>query len=104
MFDSCPGTSRLRTPTLTIKKCPRCNEDIEIFSSDEKISISSLHLGHFLIVRVGVRKREVPGQLSNMNSSYSALRHFSYKLFERDLVMILLAPPYLITLIRYRAV
>ena len=32
LFGSCPGTSHLRTPTLTIKKCPRCGEDVEIFS------------------------------------------------------------------------
>src|SRR5659263_69665 len=47
MFDSCPGTSRLRTPTLTIKKCPRCNEDIEIFSSDVKVKCSKCGLEVF---------------------------------------------------------
>ena len=34
-------------------------------TSDEKISTSSPQRGHFLIVRVGVRKRAVPGQLLN---------------------------------------
>jgi hypothetical protein len=47
MFGSCPGTSRLRTPTLTIKKCPRCNEDIEIFSSDVKVRCSKCGLEVF---------------------------------------------------------
>jgi len=37
VFGSCPGTSLLRTPTLTIKKCPRCGEDVEVFSSDVKV-------------------------------------------------------------------
>jgi hypothetical protein len=36
-----------------------------------------LHCGHFLIVRVGVRKRDVPGQLPNIIISYAALRFFS---------------------------
>ncbi|HYA33488.1 MAG TPA: hypothetical protein VEG65_05780 [Candidatus Bathyarchaeia archaeon] len=38
LFGNCPGTSHLRTPTLTIKRCPRCGEDVEVFSSDIKVN------------------------------------------------------------------
>ena len=34
MFDKCPGAANMRIPTLKIKKCPECNGDIEIFSTD----------------------------------------------------------------------
>ncbi len=34
MYDACPGTSRLRTPTLDIKICPNCGSEIELFSTD----------------------------------------------------------------------
>ena len=34
MFDRCPGAANVRTPTLTIKKCPECGEEIEVFSND----------------------------------------------------------------------
>ena len=27
MLDHCPGAANLRTPTLTIKKCPQCGEE-----------------------------------------------------------------------------
>ena len=37
MHDHCPGTANLRTPTLTIKKCPQCGEEVEIFSNDVKV-------------------------------------------------------------------
>lgn len=37
MLDHCPGTANLRTPTLSIKKCPQCGEDVEIFSNDLKV-------------------------------------------------------------------
>jgi len=39
-------------------------------TSDEKISTSSPQRGHFLIVRVGVRKRAVPGQLLNNTTPF----------------------------------
>ena len=38
MFDHCPGSAGLRTPTLTIKECPRCGHDVEVFSSDIKVA------------------------------------------------------------------
>lgn len=34
MLDHCPGGSAIRTPTLEIKKCPRCGSEVEIFSND----------------------------------------------------------------------
>ena len=32
----CAGKSALGTPTLKIVKCPKCGEDIELFSTDVK--------------------------------------------------------------------
>ena len=40
MFRECPGAANLRTPTLTIKKCPQCGEEVEIFSNDRKVKCS----------------------------------------------------------------
>lgn len=37
MYDSCPGVSKLKTPTLTIKICPNCGSEIELFSTDVSI-------------------------------------------------------------------
>jgi hypothetical protein len=37
MFDRCPGAADQRTPTLTIKKCPQCGEEVEVFSNDFKV-------------------------------------------------------------------
>lgn len=34
MFDKCPGASNIKTPTITIKTCPQCGEEIEFFSTD----------------------------------------------------------------------
>jgi len=47
LFSNCPGTAHLRTPTLTIKKCPRCGEDVEVFSSDIKVQCSNCGLTIF---------------------------------------------------------
>jgi len=38
MDDFCPGSSFIRTPTLTIKECPECGAEIEIFSNDKSIN------------------------------------------------------------------
>jgi transposase len=38
MFDRCPGAANIRTPTLTIKKCPGCGGEVEVFSSDFKVT------------------------------------------------------------------
>ncbi|MEW6181557.1 MAG: hypothetical protein AB1500_00045 [Bacillota bacterium] len=34
MLDHCPGGGAIRTPTLEIKKCPRCGSEVELFSND----------------------------------------------------------------------
>jgi predicted RNA-binding Zn-ribbon protein involved in translation (DUF1610 family) len=34
MFDKCPGTANIRTPELKLKKCPQCDEEVEIFSNE----------------------------------------------------------------------
>jgi ribosomal protein S27E len=41
MLDHCPGAANIRTPTLTIKKCPRCGEDGEVFSNDVTVTCST---------------------------------------------------------------
>ena len=41
MFDHCPGTADLRTPTLTIKRCPQCGKEVEVFSNDVKVTCSN---------------------------------------------------------------
>lgn len=38
MFGQCPGSANIRTPTLSIKKCPECGHDIEMFSTDLKVA------------------------------------------------------------------
>lgn len=38
MLDRCPGSANIRTPTLSIKKCPECGCDVELFSSDAKVA------------------------------------------------------------------
>ena len=40
MFDHCPGTANLRTPTLTIKACPHCGAEVEVFSNDRVVHCS----------------------------------------------------------------
>jgi len=40
MLDHCPGAANIRTPTLTIKQCPRCGEEIEVFSNDVSVKCS----------------------------------------------------------------
>ncbi len=41
IFDKCPGAANLRTPTLSIKKCPKCGEEVEVFSNDLKVKFSN---------------------------------------------------------------
>jgi len=38
ILDTCPGVKDLKTPTLIIKICPKCGEEVEIFSSDTQVS------------------------------------------------------------------
>ena len=40
MLDYCPGAANLRTPTLTIRKCPQCGEEVELFSNDVSVTCS----------------------------------------------------------------
>jgi NADH pyrophosphatase NudC (nudix superfamily) len=40
MLDHCPGAASLRTPTLTINKCPQCGEEVELFSNDMSVKCS----------------------------------------------------------------
>jgi ribosomal protein S27AE len=53
------------TPTLTIKKCPQCGEDVEIFSSDAKVQCSTCGLTIFndmnLCIRWCARAKECWG-------------------------------------------
>ena len=32
--EGCAGIAHLRTPTLAVKKCPKCGNEVEFFSSD----------------------------------------------------------------------
>jgi len=41
MLDRCPGAANMRTPTITIKKCPKCGGDVEVFSTDMKVNCLS---------------------------------------------------------------
>ena len=34
MFDKCPGASKILMPTIKLKKCPECGEEVEIVSTD----------------------------------------------------------------------
>ncbi len=38
MLDHCPDASNLWTPTLSIKKCPQCGNEVEVFSNDLKVT------------------------------------------------------------------
>jgi rRNA maturation protein Nop10 len=41
MLFKCPGASSIRTPTITIKKCPKCGGEVELFSVDMKVDCPS---------------------------------------------------------------
>lgn len=36
MYDKCPGTKTILMPTIKLKPCPKCGEEVEIISSDMK--------------------------------------------------------------------
>lgn len=38
MYEHCPGAANIRTPTLEIKKCPQCGEEVEVFSCDMSVT------------------------------------------------------------------
>ena len=37
MLGRCPGSANVRTPTLTVKQCPQCGEEVEVFSNDVSV-------------------------------------------------------------------
>jgi len=41
MLFKCPGSFGSGTPAITIKKCPRCGGDVELFSIDMKVDCPS---------------------------------------------------------------
>ena len=41
MIFKCPGSANIRTPTIKIKKCPRCGGEVELFSIDMKVDCPS---------------------------------------------------------------
>lgn len=36
VLDKCPGSGGIRTPVPTLKKCPECGEEVEIWSNELK--------------------------------------------------------------------
>lgn len=38
MLDQCPGAADMKTPTLKINTCPKCGAEVEIFSTDKKVT------------------------------------------------------------------
>ena len=40
MLDHCPGAANLRIPALSIRKCPQCGEEAELFSNDISVKCS----------------------------------------------------------------
>jgi NADH pyrophosphatase NudC (nudix superfamily) len=41
MLGGCHGTDKLKTPTLDIKICPQCGNEIELFSIDTEMACDS---------------------------------------------------------------
>ncbi|MDD1645936.1 MAG: hypothetical protein LUQ42_00005 [Methanomicrobiales archaeon] len=41
LFDTCPGSANLRTPTLAVKRCPQCGNEVEIFSNEPSTTCDS---------------------------------------------------------------
>lgn len=38
IFSGCPGSDKLRNPTITEKVCPQCGNIIELFSIDTEVA------------------------------------------------------------------
>jgi len=38
IIDDCPGAVPLKRPTIIFRTCPKCGEEIELFSSDVKMN------------------------------------------------------------------
>ena len=41
MVDQCPGAVNIRMPRLEVKNCPKCNEEIEIFTNEANAKCSN---------------------------------------------------------------
>ncbi len=41
ILDHCPGAVNLKTPTLSLKKCPQCGEEVEVFSNDTSVTCAN---------------------------------------------------------------
>jgi NADH pyrophosphatase NudC (nudix superfamily) len=37
LFDKCPGAANIQRPTIIIKKCPECGEEVELFSDEMQV-------------------------------------------------------------------
>ncbi|MFC1925302.1 hypothetical protein ACFLW2_01230 [Chloroflexota bacterium] len=44
MVDQCPGAVNIRMPRLEVKDCPKCGEEIEIFSNEASTKCSECGL------------------------------------------------------------
>ena len=38
MFDKCPGARNIIMPTIELKKCPECGEEVELVSTDMQVN------------------------------------------------------------------
>ena len=38
IYNGCPGSDRLRNPTITEKTCPACGNTVEVFSVDTEVT------------------------------------------------------------------
>jgi len=41
VYDKCPGTSSVSRPDLLLIVCPKCGEEVEVFSDEEKVVCDS---------------------------------------------------------------
>jgi predicted RNA-binding Zn-ribbon protein involved in translation (DUF1610 family) len=44
MVNQCPGATNIRMPRLEVKNCPKCGEEIEIFSNESSAKCSKCGL------------------------------------------------------------
>ncbi len=47
MIFRCPGNIAQGTPTVTLKKCPQCGAEVELFSTDMKVDCPGCGLAVF---------------------------------------------------------
>ncbi len=41
LYDKCPGTTSVSRPDLLLIECPKCSEEVEVFSDEEKVVCDS---------------------------------------------------------------